>query len=135
MSIAEKIQEYIDGLASSDPVTEMGRLEDADTSEAAMKWLALAALHAFQFNAKKITLINAGEGVSWVRAKYRTGNLPTPPSRILKRIFDEVGKDLSSEAGARLSLRIQDREYEIEVRLARESDMDKLVLKFPKAPK
>ena len=42
----KKVQEMCDCYATNDPLKEMAKLKnDADTEAAAVKWLALAALH------------------------------------------------------------------------------------------
>ena len=53
-SLHLKVQELCDCFATTDPLKEMSVVKnDADTQEAALKWLALAALHGVNNNAKK----------------------------------------------------------------------------------
>ena len=49
-----KVQELCDCYATTDPLKEMSNVKnDVDKDEAALKWLALAALHGVNHNAKK----------------------------------------------------------------------------------
>jgi hypothetical protein len=48
-----KVQEMCDCYATNDPLKEMSVIKtDADKAEAAVKWLALAALHGVNNNAE-----------------------------------------------------------------------------------
>ncbi len=50
-----KVQELCNCFATTDPLKEMSIVKnDADKTEAALKWLALAALHGVNNNAEKI---------------------------------------------------------------------------------
>ena len=52
-----KVQELCDCYATTDPLKEMSVVgKDKDPEEAALKWLALAALHGVGNNAKEITI-------------------------------------------------------------------------------
>ena len=52
-----KVQELCDCYATTDPLKEMSVVgKDKDQEEAALKWLALAALHGVNNNAKEITI-------------------------------------------------------------------------------
>ena len=52
-----KVQELCDCYASTDPLKEMSEVpNEADLEEGALKWVALAALHAVNNRAKKITI-------------------------------------------------------------------------------
>ena len=56
-TLHRKVQELIDCFATTDPLKEMSELgKDSDKDEAALKWLALAALHGINMNAKKISI-------------------------------------------------------------------------------
>jgi hypothetical protein len=51
-SVHKKVQEMCDCYATTDPLREMSILKnDADKEEAAVKWLALVALHGVNNNA------------------------------------------------------------------------------------
>ncbi|MFC1814353.1 hypothetical protein ACFL0M_00110 [Thermodesulfobacteriota bacterium] len=53
-----KVQELCDCFATTDLLKEMSALKgDADIDEAALKWIALAALHGINANAEKISIL------------------------------------------------------------------------------
>ena len=65
-----KVQELCDCYATNDPLKEMSVVpSDEDKEEAALKWLALAALHGVNNNAKSVTLSRSAEGDVSVTAK------------------------------------------------------------------
>ena len=52
-----KVQELCDCYATNDPLKEMSVVKnDENKDEAAVKWLALAALHGVNNNAKEVTV-------------------------------------------------------------------------------
>ena len=52
-----KVQEMCDCYATEDPLKEMSEIKgDKDQGEAAEKWLALAALHGVNNNAREISI-------------------------------------------------------------------------------
>ena len=58
-----KVQELCDCYAANDPLKEMSILKnDQDKDEAALKWLALAALHGVNNNAKKVSITRSKDG-------------------------------------------------------------------------
>ena len=59
-----EVQEMIKCYAENDPLQVMSRLSsDQDREQAAIKWLAAAAMHGITSGAKKISLhISPGEG-------------------------------------------------------------------------
>jgi len=62
-SLHLKVQELCDCFATTDPLKEMSVVkDDADTQEAALKWLALAVLHGVNNNAKKISITRSDNG-------------------------------------------------------------------------
>ena len=88
-----KIQELCDCYATTDPLKGMSDVpSEADKDEAALKWLALAALHAVNNGAKKISLSKAKDGSVKVTAKYREAELPSPGPDIGARIIEAVRK-------------------------------------------
>ncbi|MCK7512353.1 MAG: hypothetical protein MZV70_55485 [Desulfobacterales bacterium] len=77
-----KVQELCDCYATTDPLKEMSALgQDKDKEEAALKWLALAALHGVNHNAEEITIGRDNKGQVKVVAKYRETELPSPGRR------------------------------------------------------
>ena len=67
-----KVQELCDCYATNDPLKEMSGIKgDADTEEAALKWLALAALHGVNDNSSVVSIIRSKCGDIKVTAIYR----------------------------------------------------------------
>jgi hypothetical protein len=67
-----KVQEMCDCYATGDPLKEMSIIKnDEDKEDAALKWLALAALHGVNNNAEEITITRSSEGNMRVVAEYR----------------------------------------------------------------
>ncbi len=74
-----KLQELCDCFSTTDPLKEMSEIKtDDDRMEAALKWLALSALHGINNNAKKITVKKTDDGHVSVTAEYRDTDLPSP---------------------------------------------------------
>ena len=58
-----KVQELCDCYATTDPLKEMSEIKkDSDQDEAAVKWLALAALHGVNNNAKEVSITRSPDG-------------------------------------------------------------------------
>ncbi len=132
-----QVQEHIDCFGDSDYLQEMSKVpNDPDPSEAALKWLALAALHGINANAKEISVTKDASGNYTVSVEYRESELPSPASRVGKEIFDTI-RDIThidEEKGKMpLSLGIRDSSVQLEVKLKTKDDGEKLTLKFPKA--
>ncbi|MBW2644076.1 MAG: hypothetical protein JRC89_12100, partial [Deltaproteobacteria bacterium] len=71
-SLHLKVQEMCDCFATTDPLREMSVVkDDADKEEAALKWLALVALHGVNNNAEKISITRLDDGNVKVTAEYR----------------------------------------------------------------
>ncbi len=130
-----KVQEMIDCYATTDPLKEMSEIQtDSDQEEAAIKWLALAALHGVNANAKKISITKAPDGEVTVTAKYRKSELPTPGAEVSRRIFSDIREitHIEGEEGKMpLSLGIRDASLQLQVKLKSEDDGEKVTLKFP----
>ena len=131
-----KVQELCDCFATTDPLKEMSTLKDeSDKDEAALKWLAIAALHGVNANAKKITIGRSGSGAMEVTAEYRAAVLPSPGSEIGEKVFQAI-KNIThfegEEGKTPLALGIRDSSLEIKVKLEKDKDGEKLTLKFPK---
>ncbi len=117
-SVHKKVQEMCDCYATTDPLKEMSILSsDADKQEAAVKWLALAALHGVNHNAEKISIRRSGEGKVTVYAEYRTTELPSPGTDVGQKIF-EAARDMTHIEGEKgktdLALGIRDSSIELE---------------------
>lgn len=66
-------------------------VKDADTDEAALKWLALAALHGINMNADEISIKKSADGRVKVTAEYREAELPFPGQTIGEKIMGARG--------------------------------------------
>jgi hypothetical protein len=131
-----EVQEHIDCFAGADPLKEMSEITaDADKEQAALTWLALAALQGINYNAKKISIRTAPDGTTTVLAKYREAELPSPGGEIGQKIVEAVRKitHFEGEKGkGPLALGVRNDSIEIGVKVEREDDRETITLKFPK---
>lgn len=131
-----KVQELCDCYATTDPLREMSALvNDKDKDEAALKWLALSALHGINANAEKISITRSKDGKVKVTAKYRKSELPNPGQAIGGKIIDAVREitHIESDKGKiPLALGIRDGSIEISIKLKRSDRGEKISLKFPR---
>jgi hypothetical protein len=130
-----KVQELCDCYATNDPLKEMSTVKnEGDKDEAALKWLALSALHGVNSNAKKITITRSKDGEINVTAKYRKSELPSPGSDIGAKIIEAV-REITHIEGDKgktpLALGIRNDSIEIQVKMNSEEDKEKITLKFP----
>jgi hypothetical protein len=130
-----KVQELCDCYATTDPLKEMsGVQKDTDTDEAALKWLALAALHGVNNNAKKISISRTSDGQVTVKAKYREAELPTPGDIVGGKILQAVREitHLEGDKGKTpLALGIRDSSVELSVKVKTDNDQERVTIKFP----
>lgn len=134
-TLHKKVQEEIDCFATTNPLKEMSELEKSEeVEEAALKWLALAALHGINMNARKITIIRSGDGEVKVTAEYRPAQLPSPGLTIGEKIIETVRAitHLEKEKGKTLlALGVRDGSVDLKVKVKREADGERVTLKFP----
>lgn len=134
-SIHKKVQEMCDCYATTDPLKEMSIIKnDADKDEAAVKWLALVALHGVNNNAEKITIRRSGEGRVTVSAEYRTSELPSPGPDVGQRVFEAIRgvTHIEAEKGkTALALGIRDSSIDLKVKLKKKDGGEKATIKFP----
>jgi hypothetical protein len=134
-SLHLKVQEYIDCFAQSDPLKEMSVIAtDPDADAAAVKWLALAALHGINHNARKISVTRNGDGRVQVVAEYRDTELPSPGTVVGERIIDAVRRitHLEEEKGKSiLALGVRDSSIDLNVKVERKDGRETVSLKFP----
>ena len=130
-----KVQELCDCYATIDPLKEMSVLKnDADKDEAALKWLALAALHGVNDNAEEVTITRRSDGNVTVIAKYRESELPSPGGDVGARILDAVKEITHIEEGngkSPLALGIRQDSIELQVKVESKPDKEKVTIKFP----
>ncbi|MCF8143302.1 MAG: hypothetical protein K9N21_05220 [Deltaproteobacteria bacterium] len=134
-SLHRKTQELIDCFATTDPMKEMYELEkEKDEQEAALKWLALAALYGINMNAKQIAISKSGDGQINVTAEYREEALPSPGSAIGQRIIDVIRRItfLEEDKGSTvLALGIRDGSIDLKVKVKKKENVETVTLKFP----
>jgi hypothetical protein len=130
-----KVQELCDCYATNDPLKEMSQIKrDGDKDEAALKWLALAALHGVNDNAKEVTITRAPDGEIKVTAMYREAELPSPGSEIGEKIMGAVREITHIEGGkgkTPLALGIRQDSIELEIKMKSKVEGEKVTIRFP----
>ena len=130
-----KVQELCDCYATNDPLKEMSTVKnEADKDEAALKWLALTALHGVNGNAEKITITRSRDGEISVTAKYRESELPSPGSDVGAKIIETVREvtHIEGDKGSTpLALGIRNDSIELQVEMKSEEGKETVSLKFP----
>jgi hypothetical protein len=130
-----KVQELCDCYATNDPLKEMSEIKgDSDQDEAAAKWLALAALHGVNDNAKEVTIRRSPDGNIKVTAKYREAELPSPGAEIGEKIMNAVREITHIEGGkgkSPLALGIREDSIELKIKMKSKDEGQKITLKFP----
>ncbi len=130
-----KVQEMCDCYATTDPLKEMSEIKgDSDQEEAAVKWLALAALHGVNNNAKEVSIRRTKDGNIKVTATYRESELPTPGSEIGEKIISTVREITHIESGkgkSPLALGIRDDSIELKIKMKSKEKGDRVTLTFP----
>jgi hypothetical protein len=129
-----KVQELCDCYATNDPLKEMSTVKnESDKDEAALKWLALAALHGVTGNAKEIAVARSKNGEISVTAKYRESELPSPGSEVGAKILEAV-REITHIEGDKgktpLALGIRNDSIEIQVKMKSDEGKEKVTLKF-----
>lgn len=130
-----KVQELCDCYATNDPLKEMSKIsKEVDTDEAALKWLALAALHGINSNAEKISIRQSADGNVVVTAKYREAQLPTPGATVGRKVL-QAAREITHLEGAKgklpLALGIRDSSVELRVEVKSKDGQDRVTIKFP----
>lgn len=134
-SLHLKVQEHCDCFALNDPLKEMAAIHnDNNQEDAAVKWLALAALHGVNNNAEKITLIRGKNGVTKVVAEYRDTELPSPGTDIGQRIgqtIREITHITENKGKTDLALGIRDSSLNLRIKVKSKADTERITIKFP----
>jgi hypothetical protein len=130
-----KVQELCDCFAATDPLKEMSIIhQDKDKEEAALKWLALAALHGVNDNAEEITIHRNSQGQVRVFAKYRESELPSPGSEVGQKILAAV-REITHIEGDKgktpLALGIRNDSLELKVKIKIKNDGEVVRIHFP----
>ena len=130
-----KVQELCDCFSTTDPLREMSVIKnDQDKEEAALKWLALTALHGVNNNAKEVSISRSGDGDVKVAAEYRKTELPSPGSQVGSNIFEALRNitHIEGEQGEiTLALGIRDSSLDLKVKLRSTDGGEKVSITFP----
>ncbi len=130
-----KVQEMCDCYATTDPLKEMSEIKgDSDQEEAAVKWLALAALHGVNNNAKEVSIRRSKDGNIKVTATYRESELPTPGTQIGEKIMSTVREITHIESGkgkSPLALGIREDSIELKIKMKSKDTGERVTLTFP----
>ena len=130
-----KVQELCDCFATTDPLKEMSKLKsEPDTQEAALKWLALAALHGINAGAKKISIRISEGGEVEVTAKYREAKLPSPGTAAGENIFKAIREITHIEDASGtlpLALGIRDSRVDLDITVKKEESGQGVTIRFP----
>jgi hypothetical protein len=129
-----KVQELCNCFTTTDPLKEMSAITaDQNPEDAALKWLALAALHGVNSNAQKITLKESSDGGISVTAEYRESTLPSPGEAIGKKVLEAIREitHIESDKGkTSLALGLGDSSIELTVKIKDKNDSRKVSIEF-----
>ncbi len=137
-SLHQKVQEHIDCFTTTDPLSEMSKIQEEIAEvedEVAAKWIALAVLHGINQNAEKIKISRDNEDNVSVTAEYRKSSLPSPGTKIGKDIIESIRQITHAEKEkdkTLLSLGMGNENLTLQVKMKREKGKDKITFKFPK---
>ena len=130
-----KVQEMCDCYATGDPLKEMSVVKnDEDKDDAAVKWLALAALHGVNNNAEEINIIRSSEGNVRVVAEYRDTELPSPGPEVGGKIMNalrEITHIEETKGKTPLSLGIRNDSVNLKIKFKEKNGKEKITIKFP----
>lgn len=130
-----KVQEMCDCYATGDPLKEMSVINnEEDKAEAALKWLALAALHGVNNNAEEITITRTSDGKVHVVAEYRETELPAPGPDVGGKIVDAV-REITHIEGNKgkilLALGIRNDTVDLQIKFKAKENKERITIKFP----
>ncbi len=131
-----KVQELCDCYAATDPLKEMSAVPTAkDGEEAALKWLALAALHGVNDGAKEISIRRDPSGRVTVTAEYREKELPSPGAEVGRKIIAalrEITHIEGDKGKSLLALGLRNDSLELKVKVKGKGDREKIKIEFPR---
>jgi hypothetical protein len=135
VSIHKSVQEMCDCFATTDPLQEMSKIKnDSGNKDAAVKWLALAALHGVNQNAEKISIFRGEDGRVKVLAEYRVAELPSPGSETGEKVFEalrEMTHIETDKVKTALALGIRDSSLDLNVTIKKKKDHERITIQFP----
>jgi hypothetical protein len=133
-SLHMKVQELCDCFSTTDPLKEMSIVKNgADKQEAALKWLALAALHGVNNNAEQISITKSDDGKVAVTAEYRKTDLPSPGSEVAEKIIESligITHLEGSEGKTQLALGIRDSSINLTIKMKSKDGGKKVTIGF-----
>ena len=133
-SLHLKVQDLCNCFATTDPLKEMSIVKNgADKQEAALKWLALAALHGVNNNAEEISITKSDDGNVKVTAEYRKTDLPSPGSEVADKIIASLIGITHLESGegeSQLALGIRDSSINLTIKMKSRNGGKKVTIKF-----
>jgi hypothetical protein len=131
----QKIQSLCDCFATTDPLKEMCEIKnDADTKEAALKWIALAVLHGINNNAEEVSISTSKDGRVRVTAEYRKAELPSPGSIVAEKIIQAIRTVAGIEEAhekATIAFGIRNASMDLKIKSRHEGSDDKITIVFP----
>lgn len=135
-SLHLRVQQLIDCYMNTEPLKEMSVIgKDADKEEAALKWLALAAIHGIDAGAEEIALRRGPDGRVMVTAFYRESELPPPGVAVGEKIMETL-RGITHVEGDKgksvLALGVRDSSIELNVKVKKDKNGESITLKFPK---
>jgi hypothetical protein len=128
-----EVQDMIKCYSGQDPLKVMSGLKtENDFEQAAIKWLAAAAMHGITSGARKISLSIMPDGEVKVGAKYKKTPLPSPGKEVGAKVVKDMQEILHIEKGKLpLALGVGDDTVNLRVKLSQKDNGRKLTLKFP----
>jgi hypothetical protein len=134
-NIHKKVQEMCDCYSTTDPLREMSLLkDDHDAEAAAVKWIALAALHGVNSGAEKISISYDVDGKATVAAEYRIAELPSPGREVGRKVYGTF-KDIThidaDKGQTALALGIRDSSIDLNVQIDKTGGGGKITINFP----
>ncbi len=131
-----KVQELCDCYATNDLLKEMSIVQnDEDKDEAALKWLAVNALHGVNDNAEEVSITRSKDGEVRVTAKYSESELPSPGSDVGQKIMEAIREitHIEGEKGKTpLALGIRNDSIELQIEMESKENEEKVTITFPK---
>lgn len=134
-SVHQKVQAMCDCYATNDPLKEMSRLQhEANTEEAAVKWIALAVLHGINNNAEQISIEQNQQGSIKVTARYRESELPPPDGAIAEEIISKVREIIhvdGPKGASTLAFGVRNNSMDLQVSARQEGGANQVTITFP----
>ena len=134
-----KLQEMCDCYLETDFMPEMQHLSTSppsdDLEEDAIKYLALALMHAITEQAAKLSLKKKGDSITVTVKDGEKEKLPIPPVPVFAKIIEIVRAILHIEEDngkLPLSLGLRNGEVNVVVKVKREDDKESVAFSFDK---